>query len=68
MWARKLQELTDMGVIPDYRSAAAHAAREGGYSLTLTLSPTHDPDPDPARTLTHVPKGPLVQHRYGCTQ
>ena len=29
MWARKLQELTNMGVIPDYRSVRAHAAREG---------------------------------------
>ena len=32
MWARKLQQLTDMGVIPDYRSVRANAARAGGHS------------------------------------
>ena len=39
MWARKLQELTDMGVIPDYRSAAAHAARQGGFHANALQGP-----------------------------
>ena len=30
MWARKLQQLTDMGIIPDYRRISANAARKGG--------------------------------------
>ena len=36
MWARKLQQLTDMGVIPDYRRVSAHAARKGGCLAHLT--------------------------------
>ncbi len=65
MWARKLQELTDMGVIPDYRSAAAHASREGARFLIL---PCPCRDPRPTLTLTNAPRGPSVRNLYACAK
>ena len=37
MWARKLQQLTDMKIIPDYRSVRAHAAREGEFYTCVLM-------------------------------